>query len=275
MNIHTLNDTPPWDWPENADKFIAEVLREKSAPVSDRVLAAELAGNHVVMDDNMGNLLLTIIRDNDEPEELRAKAAISLGPALDYADMMEFDDPDDILLSAETFSKVQKQLQDIYQDAGAPKKLRRKVLEASVRAPMDWHKQAIREAYRCNDQEWLLTAVFCMGYVKGFDDEILESLKSENSNIFYEAICSAGNWGIQKAWPYIEEIITGEGLDKPLLIAAIDASIHVNPCESMDILTELSLSDDEEIADAAEEALSMAGMYAGDLSEYDDFPEDD
>jgi hypothetical protein len=275
MNIHTLNDIPPWDWPENADEFISKVLREKNTPVSDRVLAAEMAGNHVMMNDDMGDLLLTIIRDKDEPEELRAKAAISLGPALDYANMMEFDDPDDILLSEEAFYKVQKQLQNIHQDAGAPKELRRMALEASVRAPMDWHKQAIQEAYRSNDQQWLLTAIFCMGYVKGFEDQILESLKSENPDIFYEAVCSAGNRGVKAAWPYVEEIITGEGLDKPLLIAAIEASIHINPFESVDILSELSLSDDEEIAEAAEEALAMAGMYAGDLSDYDDFPEDD
>ena len=275
MDIQTLNNIPPWDWPENADEFISKVLREKNAPASDRVLAAELAGNHVVMNDNMGDLLLTIIQDKDEPEELRAKAAISLGPALDYANMMEFDDPDDILLSEEAFHKVQKQLQDIYQDADAPKELRRMALEASVRAPMEWHKQAIQEAYRSNDQQWLLTAVFCMGYVKGFDDQILESLKSENPDIFYEAVCSAGNQGVKEAWPYVKEIITGEGLDKPLLIAAIEASIHINPFESVDILSELSLSDDEEIAEAAEEALAMAGMYAGDLSDYDDFPEDD
>jgi len=275
MNIHTLNDIPPWDWPENADEIISKVLREKNAPVSDRVLAAELAGNHVVMDDNIGELLLTIILDKDEPEELRAKAAISLGPALEYGDMMEFDDPDDIVLSEKVFHKVRKQLQDIYHDAGAPKKLRRKVLEAAVRAPMDWHKQAIQEAYRSNDQQWLLTAIFCMGYVEGFDDEILESLKNENPDIFYEAVCSAGSQGVRKAWPYIEEILTGEDINKPLLIAAIEASIHINPEESEEILSELSLSDDEEIAETAEEALAMAGMYAGDLSDYDDFPDDD
>jgi hypothetical protein len=275
MNIHRLNDIPPWDWPENAAEFISKVLREKNAPVSDRVLAAELAGDHVVMNDDLGNLLLTIIQNNDEPEELRVKAAISLGPALDYGNMMEFDDPNDIVLSERVFHKVQKQLQYLYQDAGTPKELRRRVLEASVRAPMDWHKQAIQEAYRGNDQEWLLTAVFCMGYVKGFEDQILESLESENPDIFYEAVCIAGNWGVKAAWPYIKEIITGEDMDKPLLIAAIDASIHINPYESVDILSELSFSDDEEIAEAVDEALSMAGMYADDLNDYDDLPEDD
>ena len=275
MNIHTLKDIPPWDWPGNAAEIISKVLREKSAPGPDRVLAAELAGDPVAINDDLGNLLLTIIRDNDEPEELRAKAAISLGPALDYGSLMEFDDPDDIMLSKGVFNKVQKQLQNIYQDTDTPKTLRRRVLEASVRAPMDWHKRAIQEAYRSNDHEWLLTAVFCMGYVKGFDDQILESLKSENPDIFFEAVCSAGNREVKAAWPYIKEILTGEDIDKPLLLAAINASSPINPYESVDILNELSFSDDEDIAEAVEDALHNAGMYADDLSDYDDLPEDD
>jgi hypothetical protein len=114
-----------------------------------------------------------------------------------------------------------------------------------------------------------------MGYVKGFDDQILESLKSENPDIFFEAVCSAGNREVKAAWPYIKEILTGEDIDKPLLLAAINASSPINPYESVDILNELSFSDDEDIAEAVEDALHNAGMYADDLSDYDDLPEDD
>jgi hypothetical protein len=45
MNLQTLNNTPPWDWPENVGDFIFNALCEKNTPVSDRVLAAELAGD--------------------------------------------------------------------------------------------------------------------------------------------------------------------------------------------------------------------------------------
>jgi hypothetical protein len=38
----------------------------------------------------------------------------------------------------------------------------------------------------------------------------------------------------------------------------------------VDILSHLSLSDDEEIAEAAEEALSMAGIYVDDPDDFDD-----
>jgi hypothetical protein len=52
------------------------------------------------------------------------------------------------------------------------------VLEASVRAPQDWHLDAIREAYSSTDEAWSLTAVFCMRFVRGFNEQILEALES-------------------------------------------------------------------------------------------------
>lgn len=270
MDLQILSDTPPWEWPENAGEFIYKVLGDKSAPVSDRVLAAQLAGDIVVMNDNMAALLLEITRDSDEPEELRCTAPISLGPALDYTEMMEFDDFDDEpTLSEEVFYEVQERLRDIYYDADTPKNVRRRVLEGAVRAPTDWHKKAIEEAYASNDEDWLLTAVFCMTYVKGFDDQILEALNSENPDIYYEAVCAAGNWGIKAAWPHVQELLTKDDIEKPLLIAAINAAATISPMEATDILFDLADSDDEDIAEAAEEALAMAGMMD------DDLPEDD
>ena len=59
---------------------------------------------------------------------------------------------------------------------GVPKELRRRILEASVRAFEPWHPDAIRTAYASSDQEWVLTAVFAMAHIKGFDEQILESL---------------------------------------------------------------------------------------------------
>lgn len=267
MNLQTLDNTPPWDWPENAGEFIFNVLGEKNTPVSDRVLAAELAGDIVVMNDKMAALLLAVTEDSGEPEELRCKAPISLGPALEYVEMMEFDDHDDDMLSEKGFHEVRERLRTIYHDPDTPKKVRRRVLEAAVRAPMEWHKNAIRTAYASNDEEWLLTAVFCMGYVRGFDDEILESLRSENPDIFYEAVCAAGNSEVKAAWPYVKGLITKDDIDKPLLIAAINAAASICPGEAVDILSELSDCDDEEIAEVVEDALAMAVLLADDLPE--------
>jgi len=278
MNLQTLVNLPPWQWPSNkAGEIIANVLRDKNAPASDRVLAAELAGDIVVMDDNMADLLLSLVRDNSEPEKLRCKSAISLGPSLEYADTMEFDGYyEDDTLSEEKFNEVRESLRAIHQDAGMPKNLRRYVLEAAVRSPMDWHKKAIQTAYSSNEQDWVLTAVFCMGYVRGFEDQVLASLENENPGIFYEAVCAAGNWGIEAAWPYINELLNREDIDKALLIAAIDAAATTNPTGAVDILDEFASSDDEDIAEAAEEALFNAGIATDDLlDDDDDYDEDE
>ena len=274
MDLQTLNKIPPWDWPEKAGEAILDVLLDKNASAADRILAAELAGNGTVIDDNIARHLLAAVRDSGEPEEMRCKAAISLGPALDYADTMEFDEYDDGMLSEKGFREVQENLREIYEDTGTPKKVKRRILEASVRAPMDWHKKAIQTAYSANDHDWLLTAVFSMGYVQGFEEQILESLQNENPDIYYEAVCAAGNWGIEAAWPYIEGIFTKGEDDRPLLFAAIEAAGSIAAPEAVDILTELSVSDDEEISEAAYDALSMAGL-ANDAVSDDDFLGDD
>ncbi len=45
-----------------------------------------------------------------------------------------------------------------------------------MRAPQDWHAGAIRAAYLCGDNDWVLTAVFAMSRIRGFEDQILEAL---------------------------------------------------------------------------------------------------
>jgi hypothetical protein len=76
-----------------------------------------------------------------------------------------------------------------------PKMVRAAELEASVRAAEDWHADAVRAAFASSDDDWKLTAVFCTGYVPGFDGQILESLKSKNPDVCYEAVVAAGNYG--------------------------------------------------------------------------------
>ncbi len=68
MDLKTLKDTPPWDWPEGADKQFLGILRDKQARPSDRLVAAELAGDYVVMNDELARACLDILSDAHEPE---------------------------------------------------------------------------------------------------------------------------------------------------------------------------------------------------------------
>jgi len=110
-----------------------------------------------------------------------------------------------------------------------PKLVRRRVLEASVRAVQDWHTDAIRAAAAGPDEDWKLTAAFCMQYVRGFDSQILDLLDSGNPDIHYEAICAAGTWELEDAWEHVAALLTSKSTEKPLLLAAIEAAASIRP----------------------------------------------
>jgi hypothetical protein len=258
MNLKTLKETPPWEWPEGAGKLFLGILRDGKAKKSDRLLAAELAGDYTVINDELADTLVSILDKSDEPEELRSQAVLSLGAALEQADTFGFEDADDILISENTFRSIQGKLRKLYMDTDVPKEVRRRVLEASARAPQTWHENAVRAAYSSRDEDWKLTAVFCMRFIRGFDDQIIESLDSKNEDIHYEAVCAAGNWGVDAAWPHIAALVASEKTDKDLLLAAIDAIAIIRPEEAAEVLLDLAQSDDEEIVDAVHEAMAMA-----------------
>lgn len=270
MDLKTLETIPPWEWPPYAGGIILDVLRNDQAEPSDRLLAAELAGDSADINDELAGALLSILQNDNEPEALRALAVISLGPALEYAYMDGFDDPEEVPITEPMFRNIQKTLHGLYRDARVPRKVRRRILESSVRAPEDWHKEAVRAAYRSNEEDWKLTAVFCMQYIDGFDEQIFESIGSKNPDILYEAICAAGNWEIDAAWPHIAALISSDQTDKELLLAAIEASVMIRPEEAAEILDPLTDSDDEDIVDAVYEALAMAGEFWDDEADDED-----
>jgi hypothetical protein len=222
------------------------------------MIAVELAGNYVVVNDEIFAGLLSIVAGARESEDLRARAAIALGPALEAGCMDGFDDLDGVPISERCYLETKEALRELFRDAELPKEVRRRVLEASVRAPQDWHQEAIRDAYASTDEDWRLTAVFAMGYVRGFDDQILKALGSENDEIEYQAVCAAGDWGLDEAWAHVAGIVASRHADKHLLLAAVEAVACIRPREAGVVLSDLVDHDDEDIVVAAYEAMAMA-----------------
>ena len=101
----------------------------------------------VVINDELATTLLSIVCDANESPELRGRAAIGLGPALEAAHIYAFDDPDEVPISEDTFQQIQTSLQTQFLNTKVPKEVRRRVLEASVRAPQDWHYEAVHSIY--------------------------------------------------------------------------------------------------------------------------------
>jgi hypothetical protein len=276
LDLNALKHMPPWEWPEGAAKTFLDTLRDKQATEEDRLLAAELGGDFTVINDELVDALLDVVRSGDESEAVRGAAAIGLGPVLEHADMHagEDADEDEMPIAEATFHRIQSSLRKLYMDADVPGDVRRRILEASVRAPEDWHPEAIRAAYGSGDDAWRLTAVFCMRFVRGFDEQILESLQSTNADIHYEAVCAAGVWGVPAAWPHITELVKSGRTDKHVLLAAIEAVAGIRPNEAAEVLDDLADSDDEDIVEAVLEATAMADGMA-DEDDDDDDEEDD
>jgi len=254
MDLKTLKTTPPWDWPESAARVLLESLSDRSLPDADRIVAAELAGDFTVADEHIADVLLAVAADREESNALRAQSAISLGPALEYADTMGFDD-EDAPLSEEVYLRVQSRLRELYDDDRVPEDVRRSVLEASVRGPMPWHRDAIERAFASTSAAWKLTSVFCMRFIRGFEPRILACLDDGNVEIRRQAVIAAGTWELDAAWSKIEEIIES-GDEKPVMMAAIDAAAEIRPRDAEILLSSLSDSDDTDIAAAAWEALA-------------------
>jgi len=270
--LKSLEESPSWDWPEDTAEVLLRVLRDRSASEGERALAADLAGDSVVVNDELCGALLSLLGSAEEPEAVRCAAAVALGPVLELSDTYGFDEPDATPISERTFRQMQEAMHSLYLDQGIPKEVRRRVLEGSVRAPVDWHEKAIRTAFGTDDEDWKLTAVFCMQYVKGFDEEILESLESASPAIHVEAIHAAGEWGLEAAWPHVVGLIEDASTEKSMLLAAIVAVGCLRPEEAVEVLSRLEESDDPEIVEAVEE---VTAIVAGAEDDDDDFEDDD
>ena len=79
MNLKILKETPPWEWPEDAGNMFLEIIEDGQADDPDRILAAELAGDFTVINDELVDALLAVLQRDDEPEILKAMAGL-----LDY-----------------------------------------------------------------------------------------------------------------------------------------------------------------------------------------------
>jgi hypothetical protein len=82
MDLKALKDTPPWDWPAGMAEKLVNVLRDEQAIESDRLLATDMAGDFTVVNDELVEALLSILRNSEESKQVRVRGAISLGPIL-------------------------------------------------------------------------------------------------------------------------------------------------------------------------------------------------
>jgi hypothetical protein len=276
VTFKQLQSAPPWDWPDNAGDIFRGILMDAKAPVSERVKAAQLAGNIISMNNDVAEALLLALSDPEAPEELRGQCAISLGPTLEQMDEPEPEDTyDDPPVTWEMHARIQSELERLYRDPAVPKLVRRRIVEAAVRNRAEWTREAIRTAYGSGDHDWMLTAVFAMAYVRGFEKEILESLNNPDPDIHYQAVAAAGAWELPGAFAHALALVNDPRTPKLLMLAAIDAVAAIRPSDARENIGHLAFSRDQEIRDAANDALAMADGGEWDGEEEDDEDEEE
>lgn len=275
--------------------MLLRFLREEYAESEERLLAAELAGDVVVLDDEIARTLLAIVGNEGENVELRRTAAIALGPGLEEADPLEVGAPDapdpfgieeleigDAPLSEEVFLEIQETLHRLFRDDDVPRDVRRAALEASIHAPQEWHVKAVRDAVSSDDRHWRLTGIFCTRFIDGpgFDEHVLEALESEDPEIKLEAVQAAGFCDLEEAWPHVSPLVLGEDVEKPLRLAAIEVAAAIRPEEAMDLFhkleRQLELQDDADgdIRETLDEAMALCTPIE-ELDELDELGDED
>lgn len=257
--VRDLAETPAWEWPPEARDALLAVLDDHQVKPEERLLAAELSGDAVVVDDTVANRLLALLRDPSESDELRGQAAISLGPALELGDLHGFEDEDMTPISEAVFGAALEALHAVYTDARCPTDVRRRALEAAVRADGAWQAGAVRAAYASDDPGWRQTAVFCMGFLPGFEQHTLADLDDPDERVQREAVRAAALRGLSKAWRKIKALAQSATCPKGVRLAAIDAVADLRPHKAQEVLEDLLRHEDEDLARAAREALIAAG----------------
>ena len=262
---------PPVESFHEANREVVRALRSPEGKVRDLAIAEASP----IVDDELARELLRFARDPDHGEVERGDALIALGPALEICSYDEADDgslPDpapeqedwwDLPLSSAAYREVTEALRRLYLDASMPKLVRRRALEAAVRAPRDWQRDAAGSAWRSADPEWRLTAVFAMGHLPGFAAEIERALDDEELPIAREALLAAGRAGVEDLGERLMEVAADRHAERELRLAAIEGLGELGPEEAVEVLEGLTLDSDREIAEAAEEALEELQLLSG------------
>ena len=232
------------------------------------------------MDDEIAQAFLDVAA-SDADERVRADVIIGLGPGLEEASDDYLDDDSAFLLdpelgppiSREMYETIVREIRGIYEDEAQPKLVRRRAFEVLVRDPQPWLTPEIRRRFASEDPEWKVTAVFGMGYIAGFDREIVEVVQTGKGKLLFEAVRAAGGMEVTAAGKFIRELVTSQTTERDLRLVAIDALPNVDR-DSFEILDRLARSDDEDIAAAAEAALEEL-LLAESIDDEDDEDFDD
>ena len=216
-------------------------------------------------DESVGFLhkLVDIIRTETSPD-VRIAALTELGRFIllgEYEDINRAD----ARMAQETVLQVLHSNED--------NDVRRRALEAIANCGRPGIKEMIREFYNHDELTMRMSALFAMGRTCDpvWTDDILEQLESSIPELQYEAARAAGHIQIEDAVPHLSRLIE-ETEDTEVLEIIIWALGEIGGEAARKLLTRIvqqaEAAGDDEILEAAEEALDAASL-PGDLMLFD------
>jgi len=248
--------------PRESKPALTKVLQGEDPDLKVRALefTAELIDG-----DPFAQLHVELVAGEDERPDVRARAAVALGPTLELCEYGFWDDPyDPPPISRTCFETILKRLERVYRSAEAPKLVRRRVLEAAVRAPRDWQRGAVRAAWNGDDLDWRQTAVFAMGRLSGFEETLAEALEADEDRIVCEAMRSAaGNPSVSNTAETYLQFARDDQAPTSCRVAAIEGLRFVDTPQAFNLLETLTDAPDDEIAGTAAWALDEWHIYNG------------
>jgi HEAT repeat protein len=205
-------------------------------------------------------LISPLIRrlQEDTDADVRAAAALSLGRFLLLG---EFDQID-----SSAARRVERALLAAYHRAAQDVSVRRRILEALANSSYDELPDMILEAYEDDDDTMRSGAIFAMGRSADtrWNHYVLNELGSNDSAMLFEAARASGELEIEEALPDLLRLLDDE--DVEIRDAAVWALGRIGGREAKRALKACCASDDEDLREAAEEALAELDFMAGDDS---------
>ena len=188
---------------------------------------------------------------HDDEALVRAEAALGLGRFLLRAELEDRDDA--------RSREIESELRSVIHDEAELPEVRGRALEALGSRSKEWIRDIIEEAYASGVRRLAISAVHAMG--ASADPEwlptIIEEMRSEDSEMRFEAAAAAGSIGDEDAVPELSGLTVDE--DPEVQEAAIGALGQIGGVSARSVLQSVASDQrDERVLDAVADALSEA-----------------
>ena len=214
----------------------------------------DLDAHLITLDPGFLDTLLDIA-DADPAPEVRIEATRALGRYVYEGFRMEN-------LSEDDYKKVKEFLLNLFNDHSGTVDSRRTALEALGYITDPDVEALIREAHASPDRKMRISALFAMGRSgmdRAWEDILVKEIHSHDPEIRFEAVRSAGETYSTGAAEALERL-TGDP-DRRTRIEAIRALGNAGRPDSRLLLRTMLSSSDEDVRDAASEALNALDYF--------------